>query len=190
MKHGIFESDRYMVEFDLLSKEVATNENLNSVIMSIIATAKVLSFPSLGKISDAIFKRLKEKYQYDDSVIRDFADCISGLRYYKARYQMECVKQHLPHVSRFCTSIMAQTKVSDAMMMDQRIKNSASKLLDEVTDNIESSEVELTNTKLLQLQAISSIAYKNNPIIEKAINKYAFEEKDINIEEIVKNFSK
>lgn len=188
MSNGLFDNDKYIVEFDLLTKAVATNEDLNSVIMHIIATSKVCSFANLSRISNIIFNKLKEKYKYDDTVLKDFADCVSGLKYYRARHQMECVKKHLPHVSKLCTSIMSQTKITDAMIMDQKIKDKAFELLEDIANSEDDDSVNLTQNKLLQLQSLSSIAYKNNPIIEKAINRYALEEKDVNIDEIMKNF--
>lgn len=188
MNNGLFNDDKYIVEFDLLTKSVATNEDLNSVIMHIIATSKVCSFSNLSRISNIIFDKLKAKYEFDESVLKDFADCISGLKYYRARHQMECVKKHLPHVSKLCTSIMAQTKITDAMIMDQMIKDKTLELLDDMGGHEDEHTIQARQDKILQLQSLSSIAYKNNPIIDKAINRYALEEKDVNIDEIMKNF--
>lgn len=183
-KGRLFDEDKDLASFTVLVNTVAASEDLNNIILMVMSKCEIDSLPFLFKLSRIIFNKLKEKHpQFEDNIIQDFAECISGLRYYRARYQMEYVKKRLPHLAKWCIASMAQTKVADALFIDRAIKNEVENIMEEFQSK--NPDQEQMINKLMLLEKISAIANKNNPIVEKALNKHHFEEKDLKIEEII-----
>jgi hypothetical protein len=183
----LFEGDQDSINFTILVNKIAESEDLNNIILMIMSRAEIDSLPFLFKLSKVIAAKLKDRHpEFEDKVIQDFAECISGLRYYRARYQMEYIKKRLPHLAKWCIASMAQTKITDAMLMDGAIKQEVKKIVAEFQE--EHPDQEQMINKLMLLEKIALIANKNNPIVEKAVCKHHFGEKDLKIEEILAAF--